>query len=183
MRSLAAELGAGAMTLYSYVGGRDDLDALVVEAVLGDFRWQGRQADWETDVRAVAIAMWAVLQAHPNAIPLIVKRRGQHAAALEPAERLLDALARSGRSGEPLLGGFRAIQGYVLGFAQIRLAPSEDATVERVQDLSAEGFPRLVEAARTAGRIDLNSEFLSGLDVILAGLRPSSAVTPGDSDA
>ena len=38
MRTLAGTLGTGPMTLYNYVKDRDDLDALVVEAVLAEVR-------------------------------------------------------------------------------------------------------------------------------------------------
>ena len=38
MRTLAGALGTGPMTLYNYVKDRDELDALVVEAVLAEVR-------------------------------------------------------------------------------------------------------------------------------------------------
>ena len=38
MRTLAGALGTGPMTLYNYVKDRDELDALVVEAVLSEVK-------------------------------------------------------------------------------------------------------------------------------------------------
>src|SRR3954447_23595661 len=36
MRRIAADLGAGTMTLYHYVGGKDELVALVSDAIMGE---------------------------------------------------------------------------------------------------------------------------------------------------
>ena len=66
MRSLAAELGTGAMTLYNYVPQREAIDLLVIEAVLAEVAWdRGPYAAWADEVRAIATALWrAVL--HPG---------------------------------------------------------------------------------------------------------------------
>ena len=45
MRTLASTLGTGPMTLYNYVKDRDELDALVVEAVLAEVRRPRSHAD------------------------------------------------------------------------------------------------------------------------------------------
>ena len=45
MRTLAGALGTGPMTLYNYVRDRDELDALVVEAVLAEIKGRRSQGD------------------------------------------------------------------------------------------------------------------------------------------
>ena len=120
MRALAGALGTGPMTIYNYVRDRDALDALVVEAVLARARWPEATGDWRRDVRAIVQAAWDAIGAHPHAIPLILSRRTLHDTTLEPAEALLDALSRSGRSGSALLAAFRAVMGFVTGLAQVR---------------------------------------------------------------
>ena len=45
MRSLAAALGTGPMTLYNYVKDREELEGLVAEAVLADVRLPRRSND------------------------------------------------------------------------------------------------------------------------------------------
>lgn len=51
MRALAGELGTGAMTLYNYVSQREDIDLLVVEAVIGEARWPlSGYAQWQDDI-------------------------------------------------------------------------------------------------------------------------------------
>jgi AcrR family transcriptional regulator len=170
MRRLAETLGTGAMTLYTYVRDREALDALVVEAAIRGTSWPTPTADWRADVAALAEATWIAIRGHPKVAPLILAQRGRHEALLAPAEALLAALARGGRSGEALLGAFRAVHGYIFGFAQIRLAGADDPAVAQVQALPPERFPRLAEAAHAAAATNLDAEFRLGLAVILAGL-------------
>lgn len=179
MRSLATELGTGAMTLYNHVEHREDLEVLVVEAVLAGARWSSREHDdWRDDIRHIALAMWRAVRAHPQAIPLILTRRSSSPAVLEVSEALLRALARSGRSGRRLLVAFRALTAIVTGFAQVELAaplvaegtePARDV-IARVRALPDDRFRHLRAIAKTAATSDAESEFRSGLELFLAGL-------------
>jgi AcrR family transcriptional regulator len=185
MRALAGALGTGPMTIYNYVRDREALDTLVVEAVLANAHWPEPTADWRHDVRVIVGAVWHAFGAHPHAIPLILSRRTLHEGTLLPAEALLEALSRSGRSGPSLLAAFRAVLGFVTGLAQVRLArqPSEeDANITRVRELDAARFPRLIEIAGAAARVGPDYELRAGLDIILAGLSPA-AETPSSSGA
>lgn len=179
MRSLAAAVGTGPMTLYNHVRSREELDALVVEAVLREARWSRvPRPDWRAEVRAIATAMWRAVRAHPHAIPLILTRRSRSPAVLEVSEALLVALARSGRTGRRLLVAFRAVTALVTGFAQVELAgpfaaaagetPAE--VVRRMRRLPADRYPRLVEIAAAAAPSRGEHEFRDALDLLLAGL-------------
>ncbi|MDT3395670.1 TetR/AcrR family transcriptional regulator C-terminal domain-containing protein [Streptomyces sp. B1866] len=193
MRNLAAALGTGAMTIYNYVEGRDGLEALVVDAVVAPAHpVPGVPSDdWRADVRAVAEAHWRAVRAHPEAIPLILTRRSLDRPTLAGAEELLAALARGGRSGTGLLVAFRAVSGFIMGFAQAELAgplsaargEDADAVIERMRALPSEHFPRLAEIARAAAGSDPEQEFHAGLDLILDGLEhhppaPDSRTAP-----
>ena len=171
MRSLASKLGTGPMTIYSYVGDRDELDALIVDAVLAEVRWPKTRGRWQNDVRSIAEALWLVVRAHPNVIPLILTRRSQLERNLEPGEALLHALSRSGRSAEQLLIAYRTVLGYVYGLAQTRLAGTLSPDHE---SLPPARFPRLVEIRKIAARIDPDYQFRSGLNIVLAGLAAPS---------
>lgn len=178
MRALAGALGTGPMTLYNYVRDREALDALVVEAVLADARWPEATDDWRHDVRALVQAAWQAIGAHPHAIPLVLSRRTLHEAALVPAEALLAALSRSGRSRSALLAAFRAVLGFVTGLAQVRLARQpvdDDQDIARVQAMDPARFPKLIEIADAAARVGPDYELRAGLDIILAGLSPADA--------
>jgi AcrR family transcriptional regulator len=179
MRTLAARVGTGPMTLYNHVRGREDLEVLVVEAVVAGATWEpGHFEDWREQVHDVAVAMWRAVRAHPNAIPLILTRRTRSPGALAVAEALLAGLARSGRTGHELLIAFRAVSAFVMGFAQAELAgplavaagePAADV-IERVRALPRAQFARLVDVAGAARTSDAEAEFRGGLDLILAGM-------------
>jgi len=178
MRSLAAALGTGAMTIYNYVDGRDGLEALLVEAVQSTVAPIEPGADWRADLRASAEATWRAVRAHPDVIPLILTRRVDDPATMASGEAMLDAIARGGRSGQDLLIAFRTVTGFVMGCAQAELAgPLSIATGEdaaditaRARALPADRFPRLIEIAGAAATSTPEREFQAGLDVIMAGL-------------
>lgn len=180
MRSLAAALGTGPMTIYNYVDGREGLEQLVTEAVMADASWAIEPSGgWDDEVLAVAEGMWRAVRAHPHAIPLILTRRSLDRATLEAAEALLLALARGGRSGPELLVAFRTVSAFIAGFAQNELAGplsrsrGEDLTAitDRVAALPPERFPKLIEIAHAAVTSDPESEFRTGLRIILKGLK------------
>lgn len=177
MRSLAAALGTGPMTLYNYVRDRDELDALVVEAVMGEVTRPRARGDWQGDVRAIVEATWRTVRRHPNVIPLVLTRRTLHDTTLDWAETLLEALAQSGRSGAALLVAFRTVTGFVMGVVQAQLAQpavgTTDRNIERSQALPPERYPRLIEIARAAARLGPEREFRAGLDIVMVGLSAS----------
>ncbi|MDX2171035.1 MAG: TetR/AcrR family transcriptional regulator C-terminal domain-containing protein [Deltaproteobacteria bacterium] len=181
MRSLAAALGTGPMTLYTHVHDRRDLDVLVVEAVMAKARLpRVAYDDWRDAVRALATAAWRAVRAHPNAIPLILTRRSQSPAVYDWGEALLAALQRGGRSRRRLLIAFRAVTALVMGFAQAELAgplavESPRAVIARFRALPAARYPRLVEVATVARYSSAEREFREGLELLLAGLADARA--------
>jgi AcrR family transcriptional regulator len=183
MRTLAEALGTGAMTLYNYVAVREDLDVLVVEAVVAQARWDiAPGAGWDDELRSVARGLWRAVRAHPHAVPLILTRRSRTPATFDVAEALLRPLARSGRSGRALLQAFRAVTALITGAAQGELAgplalqagESAAATIARFQSLPVDRYPGLVEIAAAAAGSDAASEFEACLDMLVAGLQATA---------
>jgi AcrR family transcriptional regulator len=179
MRSLAAALGTGAMTIYNYVDGRDGLEQLVTEAVMAEATWEaGVSEDWADEAAAIATGIWRAVRSHPNAIPLILTRRSLDTATLDAAEALLGALIRSGRTGTDLLVAFRLTTSFITGYAQSELAGplatdrGEDPTaaIDRVQNLPFDRYPNLIVIAGAAAASDPEAEFRAGLRILLAGL-------------
>jgi AcrR family transcriptional regulator len=172
MRSLAAELGTGAMTIYNYVDGRSGLESLVTEAVMIQSTWEEPESgDWRDAVAAVAEGVLLAVRDHPNAIPLMLARGALHESALAPAEAMLAGLHRGGYRGAELLVAFRVVSGFVSGFAQVELAaprPEPDPG----PGLDEERFPRLAEIGAAAGESDPVTRFRAGLRLILRGLEP-----------
>ena len=67
MRRLAAELGAGTMTLYHYVHSKDDLIALMEDAIMGELLVPDGQlpTDWRQALTAIAHRTRATFRRHP----------------------------------------------------------------------------------------------------------------------
>ena len=66
MRRVAAELDVGAMSLYTYVPGKEELVHLMVDHVHGELDFERtREGSWRQRLEAFARAHWDLLQAHP----------------------------------------------------------------------------------------------------------------------
>lgn len=175
MRSLAASLQTGAMTLYNYVDSREALEELVVDAVSALVEIPEPTDDWLADTRAVATALWRTFRAHPAAIPLVLTRRTSSRASLAPAEALAAALARGGMDGIDLFVAFRTVSAFVMGIAQNelagRLSREDDASsaAQRVATLAPDALPTLTKIA-PVGAAFTGQEFERGLTVVLNGL-------------
>ncbi|HEX2316352.1 MAG TPA: TetR/AcrR family transcriptional regulator [Thermomonospora sp.] len=66
MRRIAAEIGAGAMSLYRYVPSRDDLIELMADRLMGEIDVTGLPSgDWRADLRRYADGVRAMWLRHP----------------------------------------------------------------------------------------------------------------------
>ena len=147
MRRLAAELGAGTMSLYNHVADKDDLFDAMVEHVLAPVRistsddWREVVATWATDSRAALLD-------RRDLIPLVV------------APRRLDHLGRISRA---------------VAAALVRdgLAPRTAATTVRIVGRYFAGAVLLDAPRLRLGDIrrdKLDETFAIGLHALLAGL-------------
>lgn len=179
MRSLAQALGTGPMTLYNYVTTRDELDALVIEAVSGGATWVvPPDASWQDELASIARAAWGAVRMHPNTVPLILTRRSRSPAALNIAEGMLAALARAGLEGQGRLVAFRSVTALIIGMAQGELAgplalqtgESAAETIARFRALPADRFPHLRATAAAAARSSAEHEFEGALRLLIAGI-------------
>jgi AcrR family transcriptional regulator len=183
MRTLAAALGTGPMTLYNYVKDRGQLEELVAEAAISGVEIPEASQDWLVDVRTVATVIWQAVRRHPNVVPLILTRRTVSPSSYAPAERLVEALARGGLDGVDLLAAFRAVLSLVMGSAQAELAgplsgPDRDAeqvaVAAQIGRLAGGKHPRLAALAQTSQQSSAAADFDRGLDLLLAGVQSRS---------
>ncbi len=183
MRTLAAALETGPMTVYNYVKDRNQLEALVAEAVINSVELPAPAKDWQQDVRAVAVAIWQTVRRHPNVIPLVLTRRTVSSSSYGPAERLVEALARAGLADADLLAAFRAVLGLVMGSAQAELAgplarPDRDseqvAVASQIGRLAGVEHPRLAALAVASQQSSAAADFERALDMLLAGVQSRS---------
>ena len=199
MRTLAAALGTGAMTLYNYVRDRDQLEELVAEAVIAGVELPdpggAESGDWLGDVRAIATAMWHSVRAHPNAIPLVLTRRTVSPTSYAAAEGLVEALSRGNLDDAGLLAAFRAVLSLVMGSAQVELAgplagPGRDEQQRQVAAqigaLASDRHRRIAALAQVSQRSSATADFERALDLLLVGIRASAetlSTSPGAGPA
>ena len=179
MRTLAAALGTGPMTMYNYVADKEGLEELVVAAVVADVEVPAPTDDWQHDVHAVATAMWRAVRAHPAAIPLVLTRRMASATGFAIVEALVGTLGRAGLSDGDWLSAFHAVLGLVTGAAQSELAgPLTGGAAEAAAAIGAVAgtkFPHLAALSKVAIQTSVETDFDGGLRMLLDGIAVRAA--------
>ena len=117
MRRLAAELGAGTMTLYHYVHSKDDLIALMEDAIMGELLVPDGQlpTDWRQALTAIAHRTRATFRRHPWALTGM-RGAGMSPHALGHFEQSLAAVATTGLDAAARLDLIAMVDDYVAGF-------------------------------------------------------------------
>jgi AcrR family transcriptional regulator len=176
MRSLAAALGTGPMTLYNYVRDKEGLEELVVSAVVAEVQVPGAGGDWQQDVYAIAEAMWRGIRAHPAAIPLVLTRRTSSATGFAAVDALIAGLGRAGLDDRDRLAAFHAVLGLVVGAAQAELAgpltrgrDAADAAA-RIGSVAGSTFSHVDALSRVAMQTSVEEDFERGLKMLLDGI-------------
>ena len=178
MRKLAAELGAGAMSLYNHVAGKDELVTAMVDHVVGEIELPDPDLHWKPALRACAISAHDAYVRHPW-VPGRLPTAGFGPARLRYSEAVLRTLATSEMSAELAHRAYHAYEIHIGGFARTEVAFPYDATslkpvVERfIATLDTDTFPHLLVHVGQHLDDDPDDEavdFLFGLDLLLDGL-------------
>ncbi|WP_372671170.1 TetR/AcrR family transcriptional regulator [Amycolatopsis kentuckyensis] len=195
MKRVAAELGAGTMSLYYYVRTKADLVALMQDSILADLLIPDDELppDWRDAVIVIARRTRDVLLAHPWSIASLDDARfGPN--AMRHIEQSLAALDQLDLDPAAKLSLWGIVDDYVFGSAlhtietRTRVAQAEhnpqlvaDALTYGQQQLATGQFPRLAALYRqqsgadrnndTAGADPLTAQFERGLVALLDGLR------------
>lgn len=178
MRSLAAALGTGPMTMYNYVADREGLEELVVAAVVADIAVPDPTGDWRHDLHTVAMTMWRGVRAHPAAIPLVLTNRMNSATGFAIADALVAALGRAGLDDGDRLAAFHAVLGLVVGAAQSELAgpltragsAAAGEVAARIGAVAGSDFPHIAALSEIAVRTSVEDDFDGGLRMLLDGI-------------
>ena len=182
MRKLAHALGVEAMSLYNHVANKEDLEAAIVDRVIGEIELP-ESGDWETAIRACAISAYAAFVRHPWACDLAMSPGAipeTPSARMRYMEWLLARLRDGGFSAELTYHAYHALDSHILGFTLWELGHSMPAGVDLdtaaasvVRTLPADDFPYLLEHVHQHldGTDDGASEFEFGLTLILDGLK------------
>lgn len=169
MRNVAAKLGAGTMTLYNYVQTKDELialmdDALMAEALVPD----GHLPDnWRDAIATIARRTWAVLVRHPWAL---VSLQGAQLGpnTMRHFEQCLAALAGTGLDNNAKFDLLALVDSYVFG-SVLRTGES------RQRASTAQTDPDTVNAIIEYGMAQLRTGQYPHTEALLAGRDPRTA--------
>ncbi|MBK1783341.1 TetR/AcrR family transcriptional regulator C-terminal domain-containing protein [Prauserella cavernicola] len=185
MRRLATELGAGVMSLYRHVSGKDELVTLMLRSVFAASELPARGPEgWRAKLELVCQAQWTLYQHHPwTAAAVSMTRPLLLPEAMAHTEWTLAALDGVGLGDEERLREAVSLPAFVRGLA-LSVAAEREAerrtgltndqwwvsSVREVESVLATGrFPLL--AATSAGvATDLDAVFRQGLARHLDGL-------------
>lgn len=189
MRRVAAALGAGTMSLYRHVAGKDDLIDLMAEAVLEETAIETPAAGpdgWRERLTAYARAMWALYRRHPWLLQILSATRPRLVpGGMAKTEWLLRAV--EGLSGDlpTMVRAVVTVTGYVQGMAMFLVNDMDaerrtgiakqqwwELNRERWRALATSGpYPLLARiAAEDHEDVGLDEEFEFGLERMLDGL-------------
>lgn len=157
MRRLAAELGAGTMTLYHYIKTKDELLTLVNDAVMGEVLVDGPlPASWREAISLIADRSRQCLQRHPWILdltedPAIGPNQMRH------FDQSMEAVSGLGGSLFDRLDVVTAVDEYVFGYCvharhhlhdEAQQAHYSEELVGYMEELLASGdYPHLQELA------------------------------------
>jgi AcrR family transcriptional regulator len=180
MRTLAQELGAGAMSLYHHVKGKDELHAGMVDLVVQEWALPAPDGDWKDSIRACVISAHDALVRHPWAANLMFAVNvNVGSTRFRWMDALLGRLRDAGFSANLTHLAYHALDAHIMGFTLwqssiTRVAPNLQAiATDFAQRIPASEYPWLVEhmeqhtRPREPGAV---TEFDFALDLLLDGL-------------
>ncbi len=172
MRTVAAELGAGTMSLYRYVRDREALERLVVDQVLATVDTElAPRTSWNQQITELAERMRNAVGAHPSIVPLLMLHRHASQEVKRCAEAFLRALTEGGFAGEQRVIALRTLVSYLNGALQAQhLGPLDGPGTNAMAELPRNEYPLLSATARVAKRLGPDKEFRSGIAIVLHGL-------------
>lgn len=142
MRKVAGRLGVGAMSLYTYVPGRDELLELMVNRVHAELAPDAGEppADelsWREDVEHQVGERWRMYERHPWLLDLNAARSPVGPHVLDADEALYAALHRAGLRGTEVVSTSNLILWQLLGAARSQII---DSDLARRTGTSAEAY-------------------------------------------
>lgn len=180
MRSLATELGVGAMALYTYFRSKDELLDAVRDHVMGLLGPAPVSGTWEERLRSYNLALYRLLVDHPVLTHLFATRPLAGHEAADATNAQLQMLRDAGFGRDAAAHAHMTLLLHVLGAASWDLqlnAKRQDAESRRrmqrgLESMSADRYPTLVDLApELVQQAWGERQFAYGLDVILRGLR------------
>jgi len=167
MRRVAQELKVGTMSLYYYVKTKDDLIAVMDDALMGEALLPTLPKGWQRALLEIAKRTHAIFIRHPWALAaMLTAPPGLN--AMRHMEQCLEALARTSMTGEQKIALLATVDDFVFGHALRETAGDAAIDTKFATDQLATGaFPRLAEVFGS-GRFESSKDrFERGLLALL----------------
>ena len=168
MRRVAQELKVGTMSLYYYVKTKDDLIAVMDDALMGEALLPSLPKDWKRAMMQIARRTHAVFMRHPWAlVSMMSAPPGLN--AMRHMEQCLEALDETSMTAKQKIALLAMIDDFVFGHALRGAATHATIDMERTATtlLATGDFPRLAEAFG-GGRHDAHQDhFERGVRALL----------------
>ena len=194
MRKVAQELGVGAMSLYTYVPGRDELFELMIDRAWADRRLPDRALPWREQAEFHAHEAWRMYREHPWLISSNLWRMPLGPHVLDVQEDLYRGVLLTGLGATTVVRSAGLIESYVFGAARAEITDTSVAARTGVtQDdyyaaragfwgtyYSEERFPTML-TLWNAGGFDVENpdgDWEFGLGLILDGIERLAGGTP-----
>lgn len=173
MRRVAAELGAGVMSLYNHVPNKAALLDGVAEYIMhGMDVAVDPSMPWSDRARAFMLAYRKMSQDYPRAVTLVVTRRIGLPAAMRPVEQALAIAEEAGFEGEPAIRIVRALHAYAIGVQMrdagvVQMFESLSDESQSLDKLDPAEFPHVLAQRDQILRHDPQADFEFGLDLLI----------------
>ena len=172
MRRVARELNVGTMSLYYYVQTKDDLIAVMDDALMNEALLSEVPKNWKRAITEIATRTHAIFSRHPWAlISMLSAPPGFN--AMRHMEQCLEALAETSMTAKQKLTLLAIVDDFVFGHALREAASEKPIDMDFAAGQLAKGnFPRIAEIF-SGGRIEIgNDRFQEGLRLILEEYGP-----------
>jgi AcrR family transcriptional regulator len=171
MRRVARKLNVGTMSLYHYVKTKDDLIAVMDDALMSEALMPSIPEGWQDALTEIATRTHALFLRHPWALSaMLTAPPGLN--AMRHMEQCLQALAKTKMTSEQKFTLLAMVDDFVFGHALREAA--DDTTIDlefAAAQMATGAFPELVEVFGNHRPPAQTDRFQIGLRVLLEGKR------------
>lgn len=167
MRRVAQELGVGTMSLYYYVKAKDDLIAVMDDALMSEALLPSLPKNWKRAVTEIATRTHDIFRRHPWAI-VSMQSAPPGLNAMRHMEQCLEALAGTSMTSKEKLALLATIDDFVFGHALRQAAHEAAIDMDFAAAQMATGnFPHLAKVF-DKGKVEIDRDrFKAGLRLLL----------------
>lgn len=166
MRKVGAALGVEAMSLYNHVPSKAALLDGVHEMLLLSLEEPPKTRSWQAYARHQAHALYDVLLAHPNTIPLFATRPAATTSSIERLDRYLSVLTDAGFGIADAIMLVQLLAQLVVGHAIWTLGP-EGSEIDYTS--APKNVRRALDAIERARRSEGDRELTRGIEALIRG--------------